>query len=1407
MKNFAALLFVLGMFFLFTFAGISPNSKLKINGGNMHSTNTDNSMSNANRQDVKYLPGKIIVKFKKEKLSLHKQMTIQSFASQPLLMKTMQGLGINNIEKVFPNEISSLDVKRVDLSTIYELNFDEGKDSWIVAAKLARDENVLYAEPHFIYELAYTPNDSLLKNQYHLELIQAEMAWDITQGNKEVVVAIVDVGVDWRHPDLIDNIWQNLGEDVDGDGHTIEFDGTYWSLDPGDLDGIDNDDFDGDPTSFIDDLIGWDFDPGGNDPSSFNDHGTHVAGIACAVTDNIIGIAGVGYKSKILPVKGSDYGTSITFGFEGIKYAVDMGADIINCSWGGPIYSNYGLDIVEYANEHDVLIVAAAGNSDAEQILYPAAYSNVMSIAATDHYDSKAKFTNYHYEIDVSAPGVSILSSIINEEYSTKSGTSMASPVVAGVASLVKSYHAEWSAQQIREQIRISSDDIYVRNNKYDKKLGYGRVNAYSALTKSSPAIRMTNFSFSDMKGGDGDGIIEPGEIIEVFIILYNYLEPAKDVLITLETDDSEVTLISNRLIVPYFNSGQTIENTNTPFEFLVGRQGYFGHEADFILEITANNGSYKDWDSFSLEFDPLYRDHDAGNVVLTLTSFGAIGYYDTGKKSNLGSGFIFPKESYSSLFHGSFLVGTGPSQISDASYGSIYHGAYDWRPVSNGNIDIKKDAVGNQIGFAKYNDIQASNPINILIHQNSYAYSTPPYDDFVIVEYIIENENEDLINDLYAAIYLDWDINSSLDDEVGYDANLSLGYMYDSNSYYYGVALIYPSMATSFRAIKNEDFVWPGFSDSSKFTFMTEGFQFLKSDMPNDWSQILSIGPYNISVGGEAKTTFAILGGENLEDLKNNVLAARKIYGVSESISGTVKYFEGNRAISDAQIILNDTDSTLTNTSGIFFFADPPQGNTNLSINKSDDLRQAISGSDVLLIMQNLAFNANLDNNQRIAADVTKDDLVSGSDVIALQRYLAFVDKGMGYTGEWIFSPPDTSFNFVDEATINFTAFFLGDCNGDWGQSFKNSITTNYKIETQNEVTLTKSALIKAIIKLPENTSGEPGSEINTPITVTTDSTIGFAQFVVEFDSTIIAFDTTFIGADASNLTITQVNTNLTFLPTGTGTNKNILVQISGGGTHTFAGNEQEVVILKFQIVDGPNEQSPLIFDKKGDRTFLNTSNLFDIIEDDIEFLDGNAIVTPVELVKFESHSNGDQIELVWTTISEANNLGFEIERSFDGYNYNKLTFIKGHGTTYVTHQYLYIDKNVKPGIYYYRLKQIDIDGNFHYIGKLTIEVQVPKDYNMSQNYPNPFNATTTIKYQLPAYSEVHIGVFNTLGKEVRRLVLNKQEVGNYSILWDGKNNNGVTMASGVYMYRIMANSLDGSTNFLKTKKMILLR
>ncbi|MEM8901066.1 MAG: S8 family peptidase, partial [Bacteroidota bacterium] len=339
-----------------------------------------------------------------------------------------------------------------------------------VLDQLKEDPNVLYAEEDFQVEGFRNPNDPLFNEQWTYSKRHPNggntgldfgfaNAWGSHTPKKEVVVGVLDSGIDWDHPDLVNNIWQNLGEDADGDGRVLEYIGGKWVFDPGDQNGIDDD-----GNGYKDDFIGWDFVQNDNDPSDDNmfGHGTHVAGIIGAEHDNGIGITGAAVSVALMPLKFLDAQSSgfISDAISALDYAVQMGADISNHSWGGQAYSEALYDAIYMAMKEDHLTIAAAGNNygadnDVNPV-YPASYDlhNIISVTAINPDGELTSFSNVGpISVDIAAPGYGIESTLPDGEYGLLSGTSMAAPLVAGAAALLIAEDPDLNCDELKEKI------------------------------------------------------------------------------------------------------------------------------------------------------------------------------------------------------------------------------------------------------------------------------------------------------------------------------------------------------------------------------------------------------------------------------------------------------------------------------------------------------------------------------------------------------------------------------------------------------------------------------------------------------------------------------------------------------------------------------------------------------------------------------------------------------------------------------------------------------------------------------------------------------------------------------------------------------------------------------------------
>ena len=317
------------------------------------------------------------------------------------------------------------------------------------------------------------PGGLVGKKGAHIDILRA---WAIAKGSEEVIVAVLDTGIDYTHPDLEENMWINEKEKYGIEG------------------------YDDDQNGFVDDVYGWNFVPadkrgdqaGSPDPMDDNGHGTHCAGIIGAKVNNLRGVAGINWKVRLMALKflnATGSGDMVGM-YRAIQYAIRNKARIINCSFGSSTKSRLGEDAIQAALKAGILIVAAAGNSGTSNDRkphYPASYryENVISVAASDNTDKLAPFSNFGAEtVDVAAPGVFILSTFPKGRYRVASGTSMAAPMVSGVAALLLSKEPKLTPKEVKERILATSEPL---PDLVGRVKSFGRLNAYYCLKNFRP--------------------------------------------------------------------------------------------------------------------------------------------------------------------------------------------------------------------------------------------------------------------------------------------------------------------------------------------------------------------------------------------------------------------------------------------------------------------------------------------------------------------------------------------------------------------------------------------------------------------------------------------------------------------------------------------------------------------------------------------------------------------------------------------------------------------------------------------------------------------------------------------------------------------------------------------------------
>ncbi|QOJ28454.1 MAG: S8 family serine peptidase [Ignavibacteriales bacterium] len=812
---------------------------------------------------TKYLSGELIIKLKVAPVSSMGKVQL------PLsIAERFSVLGVKDAAQFYRG--SGIEAKNSGFDRIVVIRYENTSiDPLYFAQKIKSLPEIEWAEPRYIYETSYTPNDPSLNNQYALTRIQAAAAWDISKGDTSVFVGIVDTGVDWDHPDLQANMKINWNE-------------------------IPNNGLDDDNNGFVDDRIGWDFGglngtPDNNPMEDRPDHGSHVAGISAAVTDNGVGIASIGFKVNWLAVKTSQDDNRnpqgqpyVVYGYEGITYAADMGAQVINCSWGGSGYSILGQEVINYAMIKGSLVVAAAGNSNSPAAHYPSGYRGVLSVASTGSSDLKSGFSNYGTTVDVSAPGEGIYNTWQNDGYAYLSGTSMASPLAAGLAALVFSHFPGITPEQVGERLRVTGDDISTQNPSYINQLGR-RINALKALNTANPvSARSVSYIFED---ASGDGIITSGEQVTLRVAFKNILSAASSLVIGLENKNGTANVVNTTLFAGSVGAGVEFTTGTTPYTFTVNNVGA-NAELLFVLNYLENN-QVIGYEWLSVTANPTYATQAVNNIALTVTSKGTLAYnnYPTNTQ---GNGFKY-MGSQNHMFEGALILGTSATKISDAarnSSGSVQ--VADFAVESPFIMQIPGAAADAQ-GSSRFNDNNAgANKIGITTTLTSFSYSTAPHDDYIILRYELKNTNASAVTGLYAGLFFDWDMvdGSGADDYTAWDTAGSLGYVYHiggNPNTYTGVGLVSAGSA-GFRGILNPGgdpggfSIYDGFTDAEKWQSISGGLAKPQAG-GGDISHVISAGPYNIPAGESVTVAFAIAAGQNVTDLRNELALARSKY------------------------------------------------------------------------------------------------------------------------------------------------------------------------------------------------------------------------------------------------------------------------------------------------------------------------------------------------------------------------------------------------------------------------------------------------------------------------------------------------------------------------------------------------
>ncbi|MBB6610812.1 S8 family serine peptidase [Pontibacter sp. Tf4] len=786
------------------------------------------------------------------------------------LPQALKQIGASNVHQKFPQAAASTTTARraseTDITRIYQATYSSELSFEQVQRALLATGQVAYAEPVYLREPFHAVSDpfadSTKTTAYYLKLVKAYGAWDITHGDTNVVIGVIDTGFRIDHQDLKNNIKYNYADPIDG---------------------IDNDN-----DGYTDNFAGWDFADNDNNVQSaprWGSHGMMVAGVAGATPDNATGVAGIGYSTKILPLKVFSSSSDGAFGggYDAIVYAVRKGCKIINLSWGGEGFSQYEQDIINYAVlDNDVVIVSAGGNVKRKANYYPASYANVLSVAGSDRNDNKYTDYTWSHYIDLMAPSIDIYSTTATStsSYGYGWGSSFASPMVAGAAALVRARYPELNAQQVMERIRVTTDPTTGQpaNQPYFGMIGTGRLNIKKALKLNNlKAARCTTF------GVAGNRSAQAGSTVPFLATFQNILDPVSNLYVSLSSASPYVTIANPNLSLGSMATMATADNHQDPFQVTISPDVPLNTTIAFRLYFT--DGDYRDFQYFEITVNPEFHTLDANDLRITVNSKGNLGY--DGLNFTRGVGMQY-KGSSSLLFEGGLMIGTSPERVSDNLRNAQWQNDGDFTVVKPARINYSS-AVATQEVRGVFQDIYPStSTVGVEVVHRSLAWNSAADQDYIIQEFIIKNVTADTLKNVATALFADWDIGVYYQNAADWDDSRKLGYAYNLSGAYplAGIKLLTPQ-APVYYAIDNlgeagSIAVEDGFTNAEKYALMANGVARTKANgfgNGNNVSHVVGGKLGNLAPGASQTITFAILSGDNLEALQQHADAAQQKY------------------------------------------------------------------------------------------------------------------------------------------------------------------------------------------------------------------------------------------------------------------------------------------------------------------------------------------------------------------------------------------------------------------------------------------------------------------------------------------------------------------------------------------------
>ncbi len=1245
------------------------------------------------KNNTKYVPGMLLIKFKDVGQTI--QMTnavsdiaqaIRAYRTEPLF---------EDIGKGFKKKSD------YDLSGIYRFYVDESTDIQALCNDLNRRSTIAYAEPVHIFpiERMIEPNDPFYSQQSYLPQIKASQAWDILQGDSTVIVSIMDSGVDWDHPDLAANIWINKnevldGRDNDGNGKIDDIRGWDWV------------------TGISDVAPGEDGDIADNDPMDFDGHGTHLAGIVAAVTNNNTGIASITWRCKIMALRvgwrskdGLGY-IRMDWLAQALRYAADNGAAIANISTGS---NQTVVEAARYAQAAGMVITKSAGNANNEEADPLELEPWIMTVAAVDDRDLKTSYSTYGIWVKIAAPGgdlnrgrPGILSTYFNDRYASLQGTSFSAPIAAGIAALIKSQHPDWGPKQIVRQIALTADYIDDINPAYAGKLGAGRVNAYRAVTESNPAEiapKIELLKAGSIVDANGDHLFERGETgrAEGNFIYRNFsVSPGYNVQFFITSHDTDLTIIDG-----------------------VYNFGYF--PADTVIEIP-------------ISFTYKINDNARGKMVDLSLGWQADGGYGG---INATFRIIVGKLPV--------LVVDDDSDDDDVTFPlceQFYTNILD-------RMDVNY-AVWDRYRLGKL-DPNAITNFPVVIWLTAWCFPSLDVDDQKAIAKFLDNGGSLFISG----------------QDIGWDFNDPAGFGYPQRDFYtkYLHAVYYEDDSPVNRVI---GIVGDPIGDGLQFNAWQPG-------LPEDNQY-----PDEIEPAAGATAVFEYAGGANHK------------FGIKYEGDHKVVYFGMGLEAIDSQ----------ENT--------PPD---NISPIRTEVLRRVLHWLN-FVDHTPLKDTENLSDPIAVTARITNK--AASSDLVAMELHWR---KQGEASFQIILMDPDS--NHIYHAEIpnpgqkTTIEYFLKALNSYYDWTSPPMVPANvYRFDIGPDVTaptfrhlplkstFTEKQPRAVAVAVSDNVAVDPNTVfVHYQTRTVSDSSqlvlessgqrfIGYLPARFAYGDTVRYYFSARDMAISPNLGksatfwyvlgVEDFESGLgywTVTPDGWGLDmarpNSGLYAINDSPNQSPYPNNRDVSITTASGFDLSAASSATL--KFYTRIFLETNRDFGYVE--------------------VSKDAGKTWELVGKPVT-----GFFGVWSLQRVSLNAYC---GPGNTDVRLRFrMTSDDHQGPPVPGWYIDDIQLIEGIDVSEIATRQLPaVPDRFALHQNYPNPFNPTTTIRFDLPVAGKITLQIFNIKGELVRSLVAGTYSAGSYTVTWDGRDDRGISLASGVYFYQLTAK------DFMATKKLLMIK